>query len=132
MTGFELGQVFQGRIAGEQLTLVVINTNGEHATLAVAPDRDRQMMLAYEDLTDWNKIPASHSDWYLEAVMPSGDLFWSVFIPGFEAAWAFYTAQHPDVAEAGGYIRVGDAADATDNQRMAFRDAARAKATGAR
>jgi hypothetical protein len=55
--------------------------------------------------------------------MPDGKLLWSLFIPGFDAAWAFYTAQHPDIAEAGGYIRVGAAEGYTVHEMMSFDDA---------
>ena len=41
MADFELGQVFKGMIGDEPATLVVVSANGDSATLAVAPARER-------------------------------------------------------------------------------------------
>ena len=123
MSDFELGQVFQGSIAGELVTLVVINIEGDKATLAIAPDRDRQLILTQADLVGWKRVQASDSDWYLEGVLPSGNLFWNLFIPGFEAAWAFFSAQLGDISKVGGYIRIGASEEASDSEVFSFEDA---------
>ena len=103
-----LGQVFVGQEDARELVVV---QSDEHWAIAVNP-RNAKEAIALDETTleTLTPLPATEKDWYLEAVMPSGDLFWSVFIPGFEAAYTFYRAQKADVAEAGGYIRVGNAA----------------------
>jgi hypothetical protein len=108
----------------EPATLVVIRVDAKGATMTVAPDRERQVTLTRDEMVAWKHIRATEHDWYMEAVMPAGNLFWSVFIPGFDAAWAFFSSQLPDVREAGGYIRVGGADGAIVDELMSFDDAA--------
>jgi hypothetical protein len=48
---------------------------------------------------------------------------WSVFIPGFEAAWAFFGYRLPDLRADGGNIRVRAADEASEGEMMSFDDA---------
>jgi hypothetical protein len=120
---FELGQVFTREIGPVRMTIVLTHVGIDIATFAVAPDSARQVTLGQTNLQNWKRIPGTERDWYIEAVIPEGRLLWSLFIPGFEAAWAFYTSKHPEVAEVGGYMRIGAADDASDGELMIFEDA---------
>ena len=51
-------------------------------------------------------VPAGSSDWYIEAISRKGKPLWSVFVPGFQAAWTFYNALQRQLAETGGCVRV--------------------------
>jgi hypothetical protein len=118
----ELGQVFTRELSGQVVTVVAISVGDDHATFAIASDREGQFTLKRTGMSRWEYVPPTTSDWYMEAVTQGGHLFWSLFIPGFAAAWALYRAQLPEILQAGGYLRVGRAANATDDQRLAFGD----------
>jgi hypothetical protein len=118
----ELGQVFTRELSGQVVTVVAIYIGDDHARFAIASDQEGQITLKRAFLSRWEYVPPNESDWYMEAVTPHGHLFWSLFIPGFYAARAFYRAQLPEIIQAGGYLRMDWAANATDDQRMAFAD----------
>jgi hypothetical protein len=123
MKDFELGQVFEGEISGKPATVVVVRTYGDLADAAVAPDRWTIITLHKDNMAGWKHVPATESDWYLEGVWSDDHLLWSVFIPGFEAAWTFFGVRLPDLAADGGRIRVSGAENATDAELMPFDDA---------
>ena len=120
---FELGQVFEGEIGGKPATVVIVRSYGELAEAAVAPGRFELITLHQDSLADWKHVPATERDWYLEGVTADNHLLWSVFIPGFDAAWAFFAFRVTDLRADGGNIRVSPADGASEGEMMAFDDA---------
>jgi hypothetical protein len=123
MKEFELGQVFEGKIEGKPVTVVVTQPFGKAAMAAIAPDRDEKIILHQNSIAAWKETKATKSDYYLEAVSADGQLVWSLFIPGFEAAVTFFAAHLPDIRWAGGNIRVSTAEGASEGEMMYFDDA---------